>query len=120
MTLNRRLKAAVRWREILHEGDLSDCNHYQTGGVGCGSCYLEPSCVTDQPLTGWPKERPWLVREPVWPSNSPAEGPGLLARVRRLWAAREGLLSDVWCLIQTKEHDWLYRRASRRDAKRDN
>lgn len=60
----------------LDEADLSDCPYYQNRwlrnrpelpGKCLRGCWDEPSCVTDEPLDGWPSERAAL------PSGEPHE-----------------------------------------------
>ena len=39
------------------ELDLSQCPYFMGTGQCSSGCYSEPSCQTDRPLNGWPKER---------------------------------------------------------------
>lgn len=37
--------------------DLSSCPYYRGEGICTSGCQTEPSCVTDEPLGGWPAVR---------------------------------------------------------------
>lgn len=37
--------------------DLSSCPYYRGEGTCTSGCQTEPSCVTDEPLGGWPAVR---------------------------------------------------------------
>jgi len=39
------------------EPDLSHCPYFKGTGQCSSGCSSEPSCQTDRPLNGWPKER---------------------------------------------------------------
>jgi len=38
------------------ELDLSSCPYYQGTGTCFAGCVTEPSCITDEPLEGWPSK----------------------------------------------------------------
>lgn len=47
----------LRTGGVEAEVDLSSCPYYQGTGICESGCTTEPSCMTDEPLEGWPSRR---------------------------------------------------------------
>lgn len=48
------------YRRWLQEPDLSDCPYYNGKGTCDYGCTTKPSCITDEPLAGWPRRRSFI------------------------------------------------------------
>lgn len=52
---------------LERDGDLTDCPWFRGTGTCSKGCWQEPSCQTDSPLYGWPRDR--MERGLTWPSG---------------------------------------------------
>lgn len=60
-TLRNAAKENRQYRESEQaDWNLSTCAYYRGKGSCSFGCYTEPACITDEPMTGWPK--PWVLK----------------------------------------------------------